>query len=1376
MAIAVVAIAAVLLVPGGPLRGPSPRSADTGVGTPLPVANGTIVVAPAYQPGAGVSLTGPLAAHAPLDVAVALAPTDPAGLEAATVWEYTPGSPQYHHYLSATDIADRYGPTASEYAAAQGYFTSFGLAIEPSPDRTFLLVQGPAAAVGAAFHTTFDAYRGPAGAFYNHPTPATLPAIVPWLGAYGLGSDSFAVPQVSAAPAAIGPAVAAPAASCGSGAPFAPCAIEAAYNASTDVAGGENGSGFRLAVVDAYDGQENQTQLETDVGAFTAHFGLAHGTVDYLYPVPTTRDLNSTATGWATEEALDVEWSRAIAPAATIEMTLAPDAGAGLYGSVDWLIAHQAADVISLSWGEPDTGVYNAYLSPCSSACNATSDGSYAVLHPALLDAAAEGITVLAASGDCGSADGTNGVATSYPASDPSVLGVGGTDLSLANGTYGSETAWSGNATGSSSPGCSNQGGSGGGYSPFPRPWWQRATGLPNTPAVRGVPDVAIDAGTEITIVEDTYLLPVGGTSASTVIWAGLLTDADSGRHLALGFVDPQLYQIFDQASSSGAFHDVTSGSNGYKAGTGWDPVTGLGSPNFGRLAPLLTAATAPFSPIAVTLGAGPRFGSAPLRVTFTVTGSGGQTPYALVDVSFGDGNASLAPSLQTSHLYPHAGVYVALATIFDAASNSSVSAPVAIVVGGGNALKVTLNATPGSPTVDSPVTFATTVTGGVGPYRFYYAFGDGSYLANTTEASAVHAYPLVGSYCATVIAWDSAQPVDAGASSRVSVPVGGASATTCGNGRTLSATAYTTTPIGDLPGDLNLSLAIAGGTPPYSVQWVTNDPYVNACDCGIFRVAGAHHLTAYVNDSVDQETTAALNVTLYPALVGTFTHGALAGVAPFTVQLHASATGGDAPNANDTTWSFADASGGSGITGASASYTYETPGEYLVIGRLADAAGGVTSVACLVDVLAAAGTPGLTAVVTPAQDAPAGTLVTLAANVTNATQPYTYYWNLGDDDDSAFGATVTQSFGSTACPCSAGFPLIVGLSATPRQGTALTAGLDLPDGVVGRGTAVAFSDSVGWAGSRAPLNVAANATVSGMPGLGVNWTFGDGGTAAGPVVTHQFRAAGNFTINETITDALGDVLLRSHAITVLPAAPSPPQISVVVAPRAGAAPLFVEFTTTVTGGGGPPYSVVWDFGDGRTGIGTSLVEEYRAPGWYNATATVTDGLNATNTTTVGLVAYARTAVTLVASLSATELDPNESFAATIDAVPQCSNLSAPGCGPAAFPVDLTIWPAVGGPITLVAVAVPGPTGGIYAPLAAPLVPGSYWLNATVDVANFSGTVEVPFTVMALPSTATQPFAATPLEILGGSVVLAAVVGVVAGRRRRGPAGEPVSP
>jgi subtilase family serine protease len=224
-------------------------------------------------------------------------------------------------------------------------------------------------------------------------------------------------------------------------------------------------------------------------------------------------------------------------------------------------------------------------------------------------------VTVVAASGDIG--------AVAYPpdvyaalndtgpippvkgvnltASDPLVLGAGGTTLNASHttGAWISETGW---GLPYGTPGKSFQA-SGGGFSTlFPRPGYQN--GVPGTGATRGVPDVSADASGHtgmalVTSNGSTYTIRnSGGTSASAPIWAALVALADqyAGRHL--GFVNPALYRIAASGSYHRAFHDITTGNNsvefppktvtGYHAAPGWDPVTGLGSPDAQYLVPLL--------------------------------------------------------------------------------------------------------------------------------------------------------------------------------------------------------------------------------------------------------------------------------------------------------------------------------------------------------------------------------------------------------------------------------------------------------------------------------------------------------------------------------------------------------------------------------------------------------------------------------------------------------------------------------------------------------------------------------------------------------------------------------------------------------------------
>jgi len=127
----------------------------------------------------------------------------------------------------------------------------------------------------------------------------------------------------------------------------------------------------------------------------------------------------------------------------------------------------------------------------------------------------------------------------------------------------------------------------------FGEPGFQSTAGITDPPSMRGVPDVSYNAAivSSILIWEsfDPTVPPswviIGGTSAAAPQWSALdaLANASDG---GLGFLAPRLYQIYTNGSYSSAFHDITTGNNswagitGYNAGTGWDPATGLGTPD----------------------------------------------------------------------------------------------------------------------------------------------------------------------------------------------------------------------------------------------------------------------------------------------------------------------------------------------------------------------------------------------------------------------------------------------------------------------------------------------------------------------------------------------------------------------------------------------------------------------------------------------------------------------------------------------------------------------------------------------------------------------------------------------------------------------------
>lgn len=1329
-----------------------------------------VVVAPAYVPPAGARVLGALPPSYPVEVLVGLAPRDPAGLEARAILAETPGSPLYRSYLSPAELAESYGPSPAALHAARSYFGSRGLTVATSRDGLLLELSGPSTAVASAFSTSFVRYQVGDRTLFAHPSPASLPSGIPWAGALGLGNTTPLEPLLAPAGAAVLPDAPGGASTCPvTGEPYEPCQIAAAYNATPLESSGINGTGYRIAVVDAYDSAEPQPQLASDLASFDNHFDLPTPTTRFVYPDPTTQDLNDSASsGWGDEEALDIEWSHASAPGATVEMVFSPDASVGLYYAVDWLVANQAADVISLSWGEPDTGVYNAFSTPCSDQCNATTDGSYTLLHPVLEEAAAEGIGVFAASGDCGAADGTSGVAPNFPASDPFVTGVGGTvlDYNASQGGYVAEAGWSGNSSGARSPGCVNQGGSGGGYSPLPRPPWQSAPGVPSSVPGRGVPDVSAVGGSPVYDFLDGSLSAAAGTSLSTPVWAGFEILADQKQGGDLGSLNPSLYALARGSLYHRYFHDVTTGNNGYAAGVGWDPVTGLGSPNESALAAALGRPSVATDGLAVDLYGEPRYGPAPLTTSFAVDVTGGTGNDAFVDVYFGDGNASWLPTgTVVNHTYAEAGVYEATATVVDSSGNSSTSPPLTVVVGGGTELDVALNVSTTTPSVSSPVTLTASVTNASGPFRYDFYFGDGTYRFNQTNATASHVYASAGSYCAAVVARDLDDPPDGGASARVAIAAGGAPAPACPTPAALKATFNASVLAADLPGDLPFEVNTTGGTPPVSVQYVSDDPYVRACDCGIFRTAGNHTVRAYVNDSLDEGTTAELNVTLYPALSANISNSSTLGPAPLTVAWDVVPSGGHFTGPPHLVWSFGD--GSSLVTSNdSVQHTYVDPGIYTARVDLSDQGGGNVSMAWLVDVTN--GTPGFatTFEVSPAENGSTGAPYEFAATSLGGTTPYTYRWSLGQND-SAFGAVVNQSYSPTGCLADGLCPLRIGLQVTDALGTAQNLTMLLPDPFHGSASGLFFNDSGLPGNGTTPLLVQATATATGMPKIAVAWAFGDGNRSSGLEENHTYYEAGNYTLVETATDPYGDRLVRTHALEVTGPSYPPLLTSLTVTNSTGVQPLAVTFNTTAAGGTGGPYHIDWRFGDGNTtetAAGTPVNHTYVDPGTFEAVATLVDSHGDTAEAAANVTVYALTVVLVAVTLTPDPLAVGSllDYSVSVDAL--CVRFSVPGCGNASVPISLGVTRPNG---TAAEVdQLTGPTnasaaGWLNGSLGLPGVGGPVWIWALTAGPYYAGHGNAPELVVGAPANCGAACSLAPGTIGFGLVLLAATGGAV---------------
>lgn len=381
---------------------------------------------------------------------------------------------------------------------------------------------------------------------------------------------------------------------------YSPLQFRTAYGIQPLISRGINGRGQTIVLPEnpAAPG-DPVSDIRKDLARYDSVFGLPAASLR----VNTTLVPGASRFRATGEYTLDVEAAHAIAPQAKIWVIMVPNNHSSKGVATSVIKAYAAAFRMAASMGSVislSAGVNENCFTP----------GQIPIVHSALRFDQEHHVTVVVSSGDFGAAGGGAGSPVcsdtpvrqvAYPASDPLVLGVGGTSLhaSHATGAYIGETAW--NRPDLNHP---QVAASTGGFSiDFARPAYQ--DGVPGAAAHRGVPDVSADAdldtslATLLTFAGGKFAIgPAVGTSASTPVWAAIVALADqyAGRHL--GFINPALYQIGRSAHYHRAFNDITKGNNtvqdgsvtvkGFNARTGWDPVTGWGSPDVQVLIPLL--------------------------------------------------------------------------------------------------------------------------------------------------------------------------------------------------------------------------------------------------------------------------------------------------------------------------------------------------------------------------------------------------------------------------------------------------------------------------------------------------------------------------------------------------------------------------------------------------------------------------------------------------------------------------------------------------------------------------------------------------------------------------------------------------------------------
>jgi subtilase family serine protease len=582
---------------------------------------------------------GRLPASQTMQLDIVLPIRDQAGLEAFLSEVNDPTSFSYRRFLAPAEFTARFGPTQQDYDTVLNFAKSNGLTVVGgSRDGMEVQVKGPVSAIEAAFHVSMHTYQHPAEnrVFYGPDREPTTSLPFPLWHVSGL--DNFSVPHPMlvkksdyAAAHGIDAEKVVKHATTGSGpsASFLGSDMRAAYYGGTAL----TGAGQNLGLFEF---------LGTDLADLNTYYKNVGQTLA-ITPVLLSTDGTSTA-------CLDTRsGGNCDDTEQTLDMTQALGMAPGLASLVVYV-------------GSTDTAIISAMTThsplPMTIGCSwGWTPADPSTLDPYFEKMSAQGQNFFAASGDSSTWSASN---EAWPADDAHIVSVGGTDLVTASaaGPWQSETAWVD---------------SGGGKSPdsIAIPSWQQLSGVINSSnkgstTLRNGPDVSANANfTFYTCANQTTCEAneFGGTSFAAPMWAGYIALANqqlaNNGEATLGFINPTIYAQNITSSYATDFHDITGGTSGsFSAVTGYDLVTGWGSPN----GPALINALAPTSATpAFTIAA------SPASVSVVKGSSGASTISTSVSGGF-DSAVALSASGQP------AGVTVAFSPTSIAAPGSGTS------------------------------------------------------------------------------------------------------------------------------------------------------------------------------------------------------------------------------------------------------------------------------------------------------------------------------------------------------------------------------------------------------------------------------------------------------------------------------------------------------------------------------------------------------------------------------------------------------------------------------------------------------------------------------------------------------------------------------
>jgi len=574
-----------------------------------------------------------------------LAPESKARLETLLSEQQDPASPNYHRWLTPKQFGERFGPAPADLAAVKGWLVSQGFTVDEiaASGMTITFSSPDVDTVERAFRTSIMQFDLDGHHRQGNTTDPSIPTALVGV-VHGIVSlhniprpaHNFGVRRLSAEDSA---AVVARhstdwkgTANATSGVYLSPTDWAIIYNANASYTGNGNGTGVVIGIV----GRTNPGTANW--ATFRSTLGLPVNTPTIIINGTNPGDLGAGEDG---EADLDAEWSGGVAPGATVKFVTSKSTSTtdGVDLSAQYIVNNNLADVMSTSFGQ------------CESSMGSTENAFYNNLWS---QAASQGITSCVSTGDSGAAGCASGSATTGSgksgvnglASTPYNVAVGATQLSTSSGYWTSagaptgyipETPW--NESGVVSGGSGLWSTSSGASSTYAKPSWQVCVGVPTT-SHRYLPDVSLDGSDMffgnygMLVYSQGAMATTGGTSAASPSFAGVmaLVVQKYGRQ---GNANTKLYQLGNaQYSGTGTavFHDITSGNNnvpgltGFSATTGWDEVTGLGTPDVTALVgnwsgSAVTTPTITTQPSSQSVSAG-------ATATFTVAASGGSLTY----------------------------------------------------------------------------------------------------------------------------------------------------------------------------------------------------------------------------------------------------------------------------------------------------------------------------------------------------------------------------------------------------------------------------------------------------------------------------------------------------------------------------------------------------------------------------------------------------------------------------------------------------------------------------------------------------------------------------------------------------------------------------